>query len=105
MRVLAAGWGAFKNCDLCHGMEADAKMGQSKTGKGRGVKEFYFEKLFLAFGNKRLWPLASKLLLLISKLLLLSPKSKNIAFKFKSRTFNFKVITFKLKIIAEMVLI
>jgi hypothetical protein len=68
--------GALKNCDLCHGMGVD-EMGQSVTGnsgKGRDVKEFYFEKRFLALRNKRMWPLASKLLLLRLKVLLLSSK-------------------------------
>jgi hypothetical protein len=42
------GEGAFKNCNLCHGMGVDAEMGQSVTGQGRDVKKVHFEKRFLA---------------------------------------------------------
>jgi hypothetical protein len=75
MTVVAVGGMVFKNCDLCNGTGVDAKMRQSVTGKGKNDKEFYFVKRFLALCNKRMWPLASKLLLLSSKLLLLISKS------------------------------
>jgi hypothetical protein len=41
-------------------MGVDAKMGQSVTGKGKDVKEFYFEKKFWCYVIKE-WNVASRI--------------------------------------------